>query len=459
MTRLLELDYSADSTQRFESMLDLPWAAYLDSGPQRTALARYDVLAADPYLTITTRGTTTEIRSRGGLQYSDRDPLTLVAEALGPPVEGLAELPFVGGAIGYFGYDLARRIERLPSLARADIAAPDMAIAIHDWAVVVDHEQRRAWLVAQGRDPKTFAEWDALRARLDGGQRPKLRPFRVLSDIESNLDEDAYARAFERVQGHIARGDCYQVNLTQRFSTQADGDAWGAYTNLRRISPAPFAAYLSHPGAKILSSSPERFLRLSEGHAETRPIKGTRARSLDGRLDRALAAELALSEKDRAENVMIVDLLRNDLGKVCVAGSIEATRLFEVESFANVHHLVSTVEGRLRPDRHAVDLLRACFPGGSITGAPKLKAMEIIEALEPQRRNVYCGAIGYIGFDGRMDTNIAIRTLLQSGSTVYAWAGGGIVADSVLESEYQESFDKAAGLLAVLNDRNARAAG
>ncbi|RPI62525.1 MAG: aminodeoxychorismate synthase component I, partial [Lysobacterales bacterium] len=243
-----------------------------------------------------------------------------------------------------------------------------------------------------------------------------------------------------------------QVNLAQRFEAQAEGDAWHAYVRLRELNPAPFAAYLDLPDGKIVSSSPERFLRLRDGHVETKPIKGTRPRSKDATRDRALAEELRTSAKDRAENVMIVDLLRNDLGKVCVPGSVRASKLFDIESFASVHQLVSTVEGRLAPGKHALDLIAACFPGGSITGAPKVAAMKIIEELEPQRRSVYCGSIGYIGFDGNMDTNIAIRTLVQQGDRVYTWAGGGVVADSNVDAEYQECLDKAAAMLAVMGE-------
>lgn len=459
MVRLVELNYSADSALRFQSIMDLPWAAFLDSGLERSAQARYDILVADPYLTFTTRGMTTEIRSHECLEYSDHDPLTLVAEALQPRIEAVDGLPFSGGAVGYFGYDLGRRYERLPSLAHADIDVPDMAVGIYDWAMVADHRDKRCWLVAQDRDPRGTQYWDELLIRLDSGRRPASPPFEVMSSVKSNLGKDDYARAFDRVQAHIAQGDCYQVNLTQRFSANVRGNAWHAYENLRRINPAPFSAFLQHPACRVLSSSPERFLKLTGEHVETQPIKGTRPRSADGRRDKALAEELRASEKDRAENVMIVDLLRNDLGKQCVPGSVSASRLFDVESFASVHHLVSTVEGRLNPGRHAADLLRACFPGGSITGAPKLRAMEIIESLEPQRRSVYCGAIGYIGFDGNMDTNIAIRTLLETGKKIHAWAGGGIVVDSQLESEYQESFDKAAAMLAVLSRRGSRATG
>jgi para-aminobenzoate synthetase component 1 len=242
------------------------------------------------------------------------------------------------------------------------------------------------------------------------------------------------------------------VNLAQRFDATVRGDSYSAYLALRRINPAPFSAFFSTPYGDILSSSPERFLCVDGDRVETRPIKGTRPRLADAADDLRQRDELAASAKDRAENVMIVDLLRNDLGKACVAGSVEVCRLFDIESFAQVHHLVSTVTGKLAPGRHALDLLRGSFPGGSITGAPKVRAMEIIDALEPQRRSIYCGSIGYLSANGRMDLNVAIRCLLRVGSSVYAWAGGGIVADSSVDSEFQESLDKASGLLAVLAD-------
>ncbi len=283
--------------------------------------------------------------------------------------------------------------------------------------------------------------------------------FEVLSAVRSNLDRPSYGQAFVKVQEHIRQGDVYQINLTQRFEAAGRGDAWTAYRKLRNVSPAPYSAFLDYPFGQILSSSPERFLRLSDGHVDTKPIKGTRPRHIDRRRDEALAEELGNSAKDRAENVMIVDLLRNDLGRTCAPGSIKATKLFDIEHFSNVHHMVSTVEGELMPGRTAVDLLRGCFPGGSITGAPKVRAMQIIEALEPHRRSIYCGAIGYIGYDGNMNTNIAIRTLLNSGGSLYAWAGGGIVADSDEAAEYQECLDKASGLLEVIAASTVKATG
>jgi para-aminobenzoate synthetase component 1 len=263
-----------------------------------------------------------------------------------------------------------------------------------------------------------------------------------------------YGQAFGRILNYIHEGDCYQVNLAQRFSAQASGDAWTAYKHLRSISPAPFAAYLNLPDAQVLSASPERFLEVRDRRVETKPIKGTRPRDADPMQDKANADELQASLKDRAENLMIVDLLRNDIGKNCVPGSVRAEKMFALESFTNVHHLVSTVTGKLAQGHDALHLLRGCFPGGSITGAPKLRSMEIIEELEPNRRGVYCGAIGYIGFDGNMDTNIAIRTAVFSNETIRFWAGGGIVADSEADKEYRETLDKAANMMALMRAFN-----
>jgi para-aminobenzoate synthetase component 1 len=272
----------------------------------------------------------------------------------------------------------------------------------------------------------------------------RVRPaFRAAAGIRSSLNRSDYDLAFARIRRYIVDGDCYQVNLAQRFETQACGDAWSAYRTLRALSPAPHAAYLNLPFAQILSVSPERFLQVRKRHVETRPIKGTRPRADDRQLDAERVRELAESGKDRAENLMIVDLLRNDLAKNCSLGSVHVPRLFAVESFADVHHLVSTVRGELAAGRDALDLLRGCFPGGSITGAPKLRAMQIIEELERYRRGVYCGSIGYLGYDGAMDTSIAIRTLVYRAGVARYWAGGGIVADSVAADEYQETLDKA----------------
>ena len=452
MSELLrtELPYRADSAALFEAVVDLPWAVFLDSGNHHLMQSRYDIIAAEPHTTLVTRGKLTEIRGDSS-ELSREDPLVLLRRHLTFDSGGACELPFTGGAIGYYSYDLARRFERLPALAADDEKIPEMAVGIYDWAVVVDHLERRSWLVGQGRDSGTDWKWNRLIARFSEPAAERARvPFRITAPLASNLPRDAYAAAFRRVHDYIRAGDCYQINLAQRFAAPAAGDPWLAYQALRIINPAPYAAFLNTPYGTVMSASPERFLKLERGGVETRPIKGTRPRAGHPRLDAELAEALRASAKDRAENVMIVDLLRNDLSKNCELGSVRVPKLFEVESFATVHHLVSTVTGRLRPGRDALDLLRGCFPGGSITGAPKLRAMQIIEELEPHRRGVYCGAIGYLGHDGGMDLNIAIRTLVCAGGVVRFWAGGGIVADSRFEDEYQETFDKAAAMLRLL---------
>jgi len=449
----VELPYRADSAAVFEAIVDEPWSVFLDSGAGGRVAGRYDILAADPGITLVTHGGETRIVERGSApRTSTADPFSLIREALGERTGPRGERPFAGGAIGYFGYDLARRLERLPRLALEAEGIPDMAVGIYDWAVVTDHAERRSWLLGGGRDPSTRERWCELERRLRTPPAVTARaPFRVTGPARSNLDAAGYRACLDRILAYLRAGDCYQVNFAQRFEVPAEGDAWSAYRQMRRLNPAPFGAWLRLPGLSILSASPERFLRAAaDGRVETRPIKGTRPRSADPAQDRALGDALRASPKDRAENVMIVDLLRNDLGRVCRPGSVRVPRLFELESFPTVHHLVSTVTGRLEPDRDALDLLRACFPGGSITGAPKVRAMEIIEELEPHRRGVYCGSIGYIGYDGAMDTNIAIRTLVHGDGRARFWAGGGVVIDSDPDAEYQESFDKAASMLALI---------
>jgi len=451
MSLLSEIPYRADSTLYFDPLAEKAWAAFLDSGRPLTEAGRYDILAADPYITLTTRGGVTEIRSADQVQLSPQDPFALLRDQLGEPVPPLPDLPFRGGAIGWFAYDLGRRIERLPTLAEDAEQLPDMAVGIYDWALIVDHLARKARLVSLGRAPRTRERWDTLVSMFrDPRPAPVRNRLRVLGPPRSSMSRDEYGRAFDRVKSYLLAGDCYQVNLAQRFSAPVAGDPFVGYRVLRRLNPAPFSAYLKIPFAQVLSSSPERFLAVREGQVETRPIKGTRPRGRTPAADSTLKRELAASTKERAENLMIVDLLRNDLGRVCSPGSVQVPKLFEVESYATVHHLVSTVTGRLAPGQDAVSLLRACFPGGSITGAPKIRAMEIIEELEPHRRGIYSGAIGYLGCDGAMDTNIAIRTLIHSAGTIRFWAGGGIVHDSQVEEEYRETFDKTAALRGLL---------
>ncbi|MCG5512599.1 aminodeoxychorismate synthase component I [Ectothiorhodospira shaposhnikovii] len=451
---LAPLPYPEDSARLFEALREEPWAVFLDSARHGQTRGRFDIITADPALTLMTEGDLTRVRNREGelLETTGADPFEVLRARLGEPIRPVAGLPFAGGAVGYFGYDLARRLERLPSLARDHESLPQMMLGIHDWAVVVDHDLRTCVLVGQGRDPRTAERWESLVRRFSH-PAPSAPPggFVLGGPLRANLSPDAYHQRFDRVQAFIREGDCYQVNLAQRFEAPAQGDAWGAYRRLRELSPAPYGAFLRFPEVAVLSNSPERFLHLRDGTATTCPIKGTRPRGRTPEEDARLREALANSDKDRAENVMIVDLLRNDLGKTCAVGSVAVPELFALESYATVHHLVSTVTGRPAPGRDAVDLLRGCFPGGSITGAPKLRAMEIIELLEPHRRGIYCGAIGYLGFDGAMDTNIAIRTLVHSHGRLRFWAGGGITTGSRMAHEYQETLDKAAAMMQLLD--------
>lgn len=470
------LKYQLNTAKLFNCLSHKPWAMFLDSGQPQSQYGRYDILVADPFITLSTTennsGVTTEVVRNGQTTISREDPFALLNSLLAPYQAAQNTLPFAGGAVGYFGYDLMRREAKLPNVAKLNAAIPHMLVGIYDWAVVIDHREKTACLVSNGFQQSTHEQWTELCALFD---EPvvveaivvEAEKFELITPVTSNMDFSQYAQAFNKVKHYITEGDCYQVNLAQRFSAQATGNSWTAYNKLREISPAPFMAYMNFGFLQVLSGSPERFLQVVGKHVETRPIKGTRPRSDDAHLDQQYAADLQASAKDKAENLMIVDLLRNDISKNCEIGSVKADKLFQLQSFANVHHLVSIVSGTLQPGKTALDLLRGCFPGGSITGAPKLRAMQIIEDLEPHRRGVYCGAIGYIGFDGNMDTNIAIRTAVyyseqssagesseaeasEAGSSqgeISFYAGGGIVADSILEKEYAETLDKASSML------------
>jgi para-aminobenzoate synthetase component I len=449
---VVALEYCHDTAARVQNLAALPWFTLLDSCRFATSGGRYDIAVWDPVATLTTFGARTVITDASGSRESSGDPFDLIREHLGDDPQH-DFLPFVGGAVGAFSYDLARNLEQLPTRALDDLELPDMAVGIYRQALVVDHEGSSAWFIHRGLST------DAVHGCVQQLAIPRtMTPatfasdFTVTSPVCPDISFTEYSNAFSRIKNYIRDGDCYQVNYAQRFSARAAGNAWDAYQRLRLRNAAPYAAFLRLPMGDVVCSSPERFLQVRSGRVETKPIKGTRSRSAEPRLDEALAAELTSSQKDRAENLMIVDLLRNDLGKSCTTGSVSVPKLFELESFARVHHLVSTVTADVPHDKHALDILRDCFPGGSITGAPKLRAMEIIEELEPTRRSIYCGAVGYISDDGQMDTNIAIRTLLFTGQQLHCWAGGGIVADSRLDEEYQESFNKAAALLSVFND-------
>ncbi|MEX2488498.1 MAG: aminodeoxychorismate synthase component I [Pseudomonadales bacterium] len=435
-----ELPYSVDPFAWFASVRDRPWPVILES--RGCSGQRFDIIAADPAIIISARDDVTTVAKQGREYTSNLDPFSVVQQEVAdrqPDEPCPVDSVFTGGAIGYFGYELARHVERLPEPPVNDLDMPDMLVGIYDWFIVIDHLSGRAMVLSSPRRSK--AEHDSLRRQLDTVAGTGLKPFSA-GPVSSNFSRQQYNAAVKRIKSYIFAGDCYQVNLAQRFMARFEGDPVALYQTLRNCHTAPFSACLAFPGHQVLSFSPERFLRVRDGDVLTEPIKGTRSRGETKAEDERLAQELMVSEKDKAENLMIVDLLRNDLGRCCEPGSIHVESLFQLRSFPNVHHLVSAVRGHLRAGQSAIDLLKACFPGGSITGAPKVRAMEIIRELEPARRYAYCGAIGYYDYNGNMDTNLAIRTIVCGNGQVCFWGGGGIVADSTADAEYQESLDK-----------------
>ncbi|MGJ8693128.1 MAG: aminodeoxychorismate synthase component I [Thalassotalea sp.] len=438
-------------------LADKPWAMWLDSCESNHCDAELDIIVWQPIFTLSTVDELTTVKDvlSDKTHLTNDDPLAILDTINNSVFAGTklpcSTLPFVGGALGYFSYDLGRRFEILPSAAVKDINQPDMAIGIYTHAVIYHRSTKTFQLVA----PKN--QVDALIATIEQLLLPAVQhskpsaDFALTSTWQANMNKAQYHKKFNAVQNYLLAGDCYQTNLAQRFKASYQGDEFYAYQALRAQNKAPFSAFIRLENSCILSTSPERFLQLSDNKVQSKPIKGTRPRSDDPIIDQQNAQILKKAEKDRAENLMIVDLLRNDLSKVCQPGSVKVPEIFAIESFPAVHHLVSTVEGTLESQYQASDLLRGAFPGGSITGAPKIRAMEIIDELEPQRRSLYCGAIGYISASGNMDTSITIRTLICENNNIYCWAGGGLVADSDADSEYQETLDKVNKILPVLS--------
>jgi para-aminobenzoate synthetase component I len=439
--------------QRFA---DWPHLLFLDSAQQHPTLGRYAYVSADPLYWLTARGKNVRLNGRS----LDADPLDLLDDWLKQyRVETIPFAPpFQGGIAGLFGYDLCHRFERLPWPRFDDFGTPELAVGLYDWVIAFDNLQKRAWRISLGGEPR----WERRRAGTPQAARPSHRipldqlcpQFSIPSPCElySNFDRPGYLQAVRRVIDYIEAGDCFQVNLAQRLLTPARHPPLRLYERLRQRNPAPFAGYLDMGDFVVLSASPERFLRITDGWVETRPIKGTRPRGQSLSEDQAAAADLLHSAKDRAENVMIVDLLRNDLGRVCRYGSVHVPQVCQLETYPFVHHLVSEVRGQLREKKTAVSLLRAAFPGGSVTGAPKVRAMEIIAELEPTSRGPYCGSLAVLGFDGSMDSNLLIRTFTQGRGWLQFPVGGAVVADSTPEQEYEETWHKATGLLQALTE-------
>lgn len=443
-----------DPIAAFAGIKHLPYSLLLDSADKNHNNSRYSFVMGQPVETIEVKDSKADVTNwEQRLSFDCDNPFTLIQERLGAWVEETERLPnlppFQGGLAGLFGYDLGRYIEKLPASTKNRNHIPDMAVGVYDQVLACDHILRKSWVFTHAQSEKEAVKKrnHFLQLIAEGVDIPAFEAPQV--NWVSNFTEKDYQDQVQNIIDHIKAGEIFQANLSQRLETKLPKgfDPFVHYVHMREVSPAPFACYMNLGGVKVSSVSPERFITVKDGLVETCPIKGTRPHVDDMTQDRAFRQELENSEKDRAENTMIVDLLRNDLSKVCTPESIDVSDLCKLETFSNVHHLVSYIKGKLEQDKGAIDLLEACFPGGSITGAPKIRAMEIIEDLETDQRGPYCGCMGYIGFDGTMDTNILIRTLVYDSDGVSLQVGGGVVADSNPAQEYQETLDKAEGIL------------
>lgn len=445
------LDNNLSPTKIYGALRTLPYPVLLESAMKHNDIGKYSFLAADPFLVF-------EVKN--GETCLDGSPVE------GNPIEILRKLlnqyhlplqpelpPFTGGVIGFFSYDLGWLFEDLPQMAEDDVHIPDCVLCFYDTIIAVDHEKNENMILSSGFPEEDMGERNQRsKERIAFFQDLCNQPlevdntFNVPGALKSHFNKESYCEAVQKVKDYIFAGDIFQANLTQRFSLPFSGSPLGLYQKLAQINPAPFASIFEWKDFAVVSASPERFLRVSGSELETRPIKGTRRRGKTEEEDIILRDELWNSSKDKAELTMIVDLQRNDLGRVCVPGTVRVPELYRLEQYATVWHLVSTVVGTLKPDLDICDLLEASFPGGSITGAPKIRAMEIIEELEPVKRSIYTGSIGYIGFNGESDLNIVIRTFIIKNGLAHIQVGGGIVADSEPDLEYEETLHKARAL-------------
>ena len=463
-----EIDTGLSPLVVFSLFRDRRQPFFLDSGMDTHKLGRYSFIGSDPFLVISTRGSDITITRGTEKNTLDGNPFDVVNNLL--KVYHLdsesSPVPFTGGAVGYFSYDLCHFIERLPGTALDDLQLPECYLGFYDLVIAFDNLQSKTYIISTGfpeeKEPERLAR---ARRRLDEVKRrlsdPSISPTAAPEmpvaaitepvSLKGGFTHQEYVAAVEKARQYIIAGDIFEVNLSQRFETELSITPFELYQRLKQINPAPFACYLDFNQVTVVSASPERFLRVQGDRVETRPIKGTRPRGKTPDEDETLANDLLNSSKDRAENIMIVDLERNDLGRVCRFGTVKVTELALLEVFPTVFHLTSTIEGRLRDGLNSIDLLKATFPGGSITGAPKVRAMEIIDQLEPTRRSLYTGSIGYLGFNGDLDLNIAIRTFLIKGNTAYFQVGGAVVYDSDPEAEYQETLAKGKALIDALN--------
>ncbi len=463
-----EIDIALSPPEVFEIYKERRHSFFLDGGMDPHRLGRYSFIGGSPFLVMKSRGddiTLSGIHKRQNIKGNPFDILAILLDMYKMESHDLP-VPFSGGAVGYLSYDLCHFIEKLPKNAVDDLEMPECYLGFYDAVIAFDNMLAKTYIISTGfpetdercrmeRAKKRMAviKRDLKNAKRDGvdGEAEETMTAEGKVELKTGFSQKQYIEAVEKARQYIIEGDIFEVNLSQRFEAELDIKPYELYRRLRQINPAPFAAYLNFSGISVVSASPERFIRKRGDDVETRPIKGTRPRGDNPQQDEALAGELLKSPKDRAENIMIVDLERNDLGRVCRYGSVKVTELAILEVYPTVFHLTSTVVGELNEGKGVVDLIKATFPGGSITGAPKVRAMEIIDELEPTRRSAYTGCIGYIGFNGDIDLNIAIRTIIVKGKKAYFQAGGAVVYDSDPETEYQETMHKARAMIESLN--------
>jgi para-aminobenzoate synthetase component 1 len=439
-----ESDKANISQYWFERIRSLPYPVLLSSGQSGHRAANFDILTADPEILLSTHEGNTLIKllRENKEEIFDGSPFEAL-EKYSPidcAQEAIDDLPFTGGAIGWFSYELLHKKYGLTNNKKKIISLPEMQVGVYTWAILINHRKQECLLISRGLSLDAH-EKIIVQLEKPASISPPIE-FSLNSPFTSNFTKEQYLERFQRINDYIHAGDCYQVNLAQCFTAECSGDPFSAFLRLQALANAPFAAYLQNGHDAVMSFSPERFLKVQQMEVMTQPIKGTRPRDQNPAQDSANRIDLETSTKDRAENLMIVDLLRNDLGKVCSVGSVSVSDLFETQSFTNVHHLVSTIKGKLESACDVYKLIEAGFPGGSITGTPKKRAMEIIDDLETMPRSVYCGCIAWIDRRGNMDSNICIRTLIKHGNRIHCWGGGGLVADSKGPDEFQETLDK-----------------
>ena len=449
MKNKIVYNYYEDSKDIFSFLKDYDWPVYLCSNHKTFENQRYDIITCSPIKKIYSYIDKTIIETNSTKEEYHDDPIKILTDIMKDYHSDIVDLPFTGGAIGYMSYDLGNIYEKIDFKIK-DLDMPLMAFGIYDWVIIIDHLEKKTVLLYDNQTSLINQIRDNLEKR--NFKKYVSKNFSIDSNCISNLSYDEYKKRFKIIQSYIKNGDCYQINFSQRFSLNYSGDTWDIYNKISPTYSSPYSAYMKTPFIDIMSFSPERFLSYDNSIVETKPIKGTRPVLDDAEANSKVIQELSSSYKEKAENLMIVDLLRNDIGKNCAYGSVKVTKLFDIETFANVHHLVSTIQGKISSTSDIFKLIKGCFPGGSITGAPKIRAMQIINELEPDNRGIYCGSIGYISSNGNADLNIAIRTVAATKDKIFFWGGGGIVYDSEVDSEYKETFDKINPLLKIFEN-------